>query len=174
MHLSVIGSGYVETTIAACFADLGHDVVNVDIDEEIVTAINDGTVPIHENGLADLVSTHAGTGGTGRLRATTDYDAVRETDLTFLYLPTPQTDDGSIDLSIMQAGAKQLGATLAGKPDWHTVVVKSTVIPGSTERCDRPDSGSRKRNDRGRGHRDRDESRVPPGRHRSRRFSPSR
>lgn len=133
MHLSVIGSGYVGTTIAACFADLGHDVVNVDIDEAVVTAINDGTAPIHEDGLADLVAAHAGTGGTGRLRATTDYDAVRETDLTFLCLPTPQTDDGNIDLSIMQAGAEQLGATLAGKPDWHTVIVKSTVIPGSTD-----------------------------------------
>ena len=133
MRLSIIGSGYVGTTVAACFADLGHDVVNVDIDEEIVETINDGRAPIHEAGLDDLIAEHAGPDGTGRLRATTDYDAVLDTDATFLCLPTPQTDDGSIDLSIMEAGARQLGGTLATKTDWHTVVVKSTVVPGSTE-----------------------------------------
>ena len=133
MRLSVIGSGYVGTTIAACFADLGHDVVNVDIDEEIVDAINSGTAPIHEDKLPDLVADHAGKGGTGRLRATTDYDAVRETDVTFLCLPTPQNDDGSIDLSIMEIGAAKLGTTLAQIEKWQTVIVKSTVVPGSTE-----------------------------------------
>ncbi|QAU12213.1 UDP-glucose/GDP-mannose dehydrogenase family protein [Halorubrum sp. BOL3-1] len=133
MKISIIGSGYVGTTVAACFADLGHDVVNIDIDEAIVETINDGDAPIHEEGLPELVADHAGPDGTGRLHATTDYDAVLDTDVTFLCLPTPQNDDGSIDLSIMEAGAKQLGATLADKPDWHTVVVKSTVVPGSIE-----------------------------------------
>ncbi|ELZ39396.1 UDP-glucose 6-dehydrogenase AglM [Halorubrum tebenquichense] len=133
MRLSIIGSGYVGTTIAACFADLGHDVVNVDIDESIVETINVGDAPIHEAGLDELIAAHAGPEGTGRLRATTDYDAILDTDVTFLCLPTPQNDDGSIDLSIMEAGATQLGETLAEKSDWHTVVVKSTVVPGSTE-----------------------------------------
>jgi len=133
MEISIIGSGYVGTTVAACFADLGHGVVNVDVDGAVVEAINDGDAPIHEEGLPELVAAHAGREGTGRLRATTDYDAVLDTDVTFLCLPTPQNDDGSIDLSIMEAGAKQLGATLATKPEWHTVVVKSTVVPGSTE-----------------------------------------
>ena len=132
MDLSIVGSGYVGTTVAACFADLGHDVVNIDIDESIVETINAGNAPIHEEGLADLIAAHAGPEGTGRLRATTDYAAVRDTDVTFLCLPTPQNDDGSIDLSIMEAGASQLGETLAVKDDWHTVVVKSTVVPGST------------------------------------------
>ncbi|VTT88162.1 UDP-glucose 6-dehydrogenase [Halorubrum sp. DM2] len=133
MRLSIIGSGYVGTTIAACFADLGHEVVNVDIDESIVETINDGDAPIHEAGLDELIAAHAGPEGTGRLRATTDYEAVHDTEVTFLCLPTPQNDDGSIDLSIMEAGATQLGETLAEKSDWHTVVVKSTVVPGSTE-----------------------------------------
>jgi UDPglucose 6-dehydrogenase len=123
----------VGTTIAACFADLGHDVINVDIDDAVIETINDGTAPIHEDGLPELVTTHAGDGSTGRLQATTDYDAVRETDVTFLCLPTPQRDDGSIDRSIMEASAEQLGQTLANKSDWHTVVVKSTVVPGTTE-----------------------------------------
>ncbi|RDZ35263.1 MULTISPECIES: UDP-glucose 6-dehydrogenase AglM [Haloferax] len=133
MQLSVIGSGYVGTTIAACFADLGHTVVNVDIDTGIVEAINRGEPPIHEDGLPELVATRAGEDGTGRLRATTDYSDVLETDVTFLCLPTPQQADGEIDLSIMEAGAEQLGETLAQKSDWHTVVVKSTVVPGTTE-----------------------------------------
>ena len=133
MNLSIIGSGYVGTTIAACFADLGHEVVNIDIDAEIVEMIDSGTAPIHEEGLPELVAKHAGKDGTGRLQATTAYDAVLDTDVTFLCLPTPQRDDGSIDLSIMKAGAEQLGQTVAENDDWHTVIVKSTVVPGSTE-----------------------------------------
>lgn len=132
MDLSIVGSGYVGTTVAACFADLGHDVVNIDIDESVVETINAGEAPIHEEGLSELIAEHAGPDGTGRLQATTDYAAVRDTEVTFLCLPTPQKDDGSIDLSITEAGASQLGKTLADKADWHTVVVKSTVVPGST------------------------------------------
>ena len=133
MRVSIIGSGYVGTTVAACFAELGHEVVNVDIDADVVDAINAGTAPIHEDGLPERIAEHAGPDGTGRLEATTDYDAVLDTDVTFLCLPTPQTDDGSIDLSIMTTAADQLGTTLAQKNDHHTVVVKSTVVPGSTE-----------------------------------------
>ncbi|QPV64331.1 UDP-glucose/GDP-mannose dehydrogenase family protein [Halosimplex litoreum] len=129
MHVSIVGSGYVGTTVAACLADLGHDVTNVDVDEDTVAAINDGESPIHEPGLADLVAEHAGE----TLRATTDYDAVRETDVTFLALPTPSEDDGAIDLAYMEAGAASLGEALADKDGDHLVVVKSTVVPGSTE-----------------------------------------
>lgn len=133
MQVSIVGSGYVGTTIAACFADLGHEVVNIDIDEDIVETINSGTPPIHEDGLPQLVGEHAGQDGTGRLRGTTDYESILATDATFLCLPTPQDDDGSIDLSVMETGATQLGKTLEATEDWHTVVVKSTVVPGTTE-----------------------------------------
>ncbi|WP_152040968.1 UDP-glucose 6-dehydrogenase AglM [Salinigranum salinum] len=131
MRISVIGSGYVGTTLAACFADLGHEVVNVDIDEEVVATINRGEPPIHEEGLPERVARHVTE--TGRLRATTDYDDVLETEATFVALPTPSRDDGSIDLSIMEAGTEQLGETLSTKEGWHTVVVKSTVVPGTTQ-----------------------------------------
>ena len=130
MDISVIGSGYVGTTLAACFADLGHDVVNVDIDEAVVETINRGEAPIHEERLPELVARHVT--DTERLRATTDYAAVLETDVTFVALPTPSDDTGRIDLSVMEAGAEQLGETLAAKAGWHTVVVKSTVVPGTT------------------------------------------
>ncbi|RXK47459.1 UDP-glucose 6-dehydrogenase AglM [Halorientalis pallida] len=129
MHVSVVGSGYVGTTIAACFADLGHEVTSVDIDEDIVAAVNDGDAPIHEPGLDPLVSVYGG----DRLRATTDYDTIRETDVTFLALPTPKNDDGSIDTSIMEAGAESVGEAIAEKDGYHLVVVKSTVVPGTTE-----------------------------------------
>ncbi|KAB1188434.1 MULTISPECIES: UDP-glucose 6-dehydrogenase AglM [Haloferax] len=128
MKLSIIGSGYVGTTVAACFAELGHDVVNVDIDEDIVRSINAGNAPIHEPGLDELVETHAG----DRLRATTDYEAVLDTDATFLALPTPSNEDGSIDLGAMKAAAASLGETLAAKDDYHLVVTKSTVVPTTT------------------------------------------
>ncbi|WP_436344887.1 UDP-glucose 6-dehydrogenase AglM [Natronorubrum sp. FCH18a] len=129
MHVSIVGSGYVGTTVAACLADLGHDVINIEIDEEIVETINAGEAPIHESGLADRIAEHAGT----NLRATTDYAEIRETDVTFLCLPTPQADDGSLDLAIMRAGSESLGQALAEKAGDHLVVVKSTVLPGTTE-----------------------------------------
>ncbi len=128
MNVSIVGSGYVGTTLAACLADAGHEVVNVDVDEDVVATINDGEAPIHEPDLPELIDRYAG----DRLRATTDYGAVRETDVTFLALPTPSREDGSIDLSIMAAAAESLGEVLTGK-DGHLVVVKSTVVPGSTE-----------------------------------------
>jgi len=129
MNVSIVGSGYVGTTIAACLADIGHDVVNVEIDDEIVATINAGEAPIHESGLEQRIADHAGT----NLRATTDYDAVRDTDVTFLCLPTPQSESGSLDLAIMRAGAESLGRALADKDSEHLVVVKSTVLPGTTE-----------------------------------------
>ncbi|WP_407066853.1 nucleotide sugar dehydrogenase [Haloarcula sediminis] len=132
MNVSIVGSGYVGTTVAACLADLGHEVTAIDIDEGIVDAINDGETPIHEPGLDELVAEHGG----GRLQATTDYDAILDTDLTMLALPTPSNDDGSIDLGYMEAGAASVGEALAGGDNGdtpHLVVTKSTVIPRTTD-----------------------------------------
>ena len=133
MNVSIVGSGYVGTTVAACLADLGHEVVTIDIDEDTVNAINDGESPIHEPGLDELVAEHGG----GRLRASTDYDKILDTELTMLALPTPSNDDGSIDLQFMEAGAASIGEALAGaeRPDDdpHLVVTKSTVVSNTTE-----------------------------------------
>jgi UDPglucose 6-dehydrogenase len=129
VHVSIVGSGYVGTTMAACLADLGHTVITVDVDEGIVDAINDGEAPIHEPALADRVADQAG----ARLRATTDYDEVRATDVTVLALPTPSREDGSIDTVHVEAGARSLGEAIGRKDDDHLVVVKSTVVPGTTE-----------------------------------------
>ena len=128
MEVSIVGSGYVGTTVAACFAAMGHSVVTVDVDESIVEEINAGRAPIHEPGLDDIVAEHGG----DRLTATTDYAVAADTDATFLALPTPSREDGSVDTSIVEAGARSLGEALADVDD-HLVVVKSTVVPGTTE-----------------------------------------
>jgi len=127
MHITVIGSGYVGTTIAACFADIGHMVTAIDIDQQIVDTLNAGETPISEPGLADLIAEHAG----DRLTASTEYDVVPESDLTFLAIGTPSNDDGSIDLRGLEAAAEATGEALADKNDRHLVVIKSTVTPPS-------------------------------------------
>jgi len=129
MNVSIVGSGYVGTTVAACLTDIGHDVWNIDIDETVVTSLNEGVAPIYEPGLDTLVETYGG----DRLQATTEYDAIKETDITFLALPTPSNADGSIDLTAMKQGAESVGEVLATKNEYHVVVVKSTVIPGTAD-----------------------------------------
>ena len=129
MHISVIGSGYVGTTVAACFADLGHQVTAIDIDEDVVNTLNEGKAPIDEPGLEDLLEKHVG----DRLEATTSYDAVPESDVTFLAIGTPSNEDGSIDLTALEAAAEATGEALAEKSERHLVVIKSTVTPMSIE-----------------------------------------
>jgi UDPglucose 6-dehydrogenase len=129
MELGIVGSGYVGTTVAACLADAGHDVVNVDVDEEVVDAVNDGRSPIHEDGLDELVAAHAG----DRLRATTEHAALRDVDCVFLCLPTPSRDDGSIDLGPFASGVDAVAEALSGVDDPPIVVTKSTVVPGTNE-----------------------------------------
>jgi len=127
MHITVIGSGYVGTTISACFAEMGHTVTAIDIDQEIVDTLNAGEAPISEPGLEELIAKHAG----GRFTASTSYDAVPESDVTFLAIGTPSNDDGSIDLAGLEAAAKATGEALAEKEERHLVVIKSTVTPPS-------------------------------------------
>ena len=131
MDISIVGSGYVGTTIAACFAELGHTVTTIDIDEDIVKQINAGEPPIHEPGLDSLIATHGG----NRLTATKSYDIVPETAVTILALLTPPTSDGSIDLSYMETGAEAVGTALdrVNNEHQHVIVTKSTVVPTTTE-----------------------------------------
>ena len=129
MHASVVGSGYVGTTVAACLADLGHDVVAIDIDEETVARLDAGETHIHEPKLDPLVSAHAG----DRLTATTNHTAVADTDVTFLAAETPAREDGSIDPSALLAAAEDVGEAVADKDGYHLVVVKSTVLPDVIE-----------------------------------------
>lgn len=131
MKVSVIGSGYVGTVTAACFAELGHNVVCIDIDPEKVDMINRGKPPIYEEGLEELLNKHVGK----NIRATTDYDdAVTNTDISFICVGTPSDDNGNIDLGIVKAASQSLGSAIGKKDGYHVVVVKSTVVPETTEK----------------------------------------
>ena len=129
MKISIIGTGYVGMVTGACFAEKGHHVMCVDIDQSKVELINKGTAPIYERGLGDLLKKHAG----DRLRATTDLaDAVQQTDLSMIAVGTP-FDGNEIDLTYIKNVAKQLGQALRAKSGYHVVIVKSTVVPGTTD-----------------------------------------
>jgi UDPglucose 6-dehydrogenase len=129
MRISIIGTGYVGLVSGACLAEVGHDVTCVDLDPAKVEAINAGRAPIHEAGLPELLQRVVGR----KLRATADLaGAVQSSDVTFIAVGTPAAD-GKIDLQYVKRAAEQIGAAMRGKPGRHTVVVKSTVIPGTTD-----------------------------------------
>ena len=135
MNVAIIGTGYVGTVTGTCFAELGHNVVCVDVDAAKVDRINAGIPPIHEPGLPALLKAHVGK----RLRATDDYnDAILNSEVTFICVGTPSGDDGRIDLSIVRSASKSIGKALAERGAdalyaYHVVVVKSTVVPGTTD-----------------------------------------
>jgi UDPglucose 6-dehydrogenase len=130
MKISIVGTGYVGLVTGACLADKGQDVTCVDIDEARVDALNRAHSPIFENGLDALLRKHVGS----QLSATSDIEtAVVESDLTMIAVGTPFLGD-SIDLTAVLTAARQIGAALKRKPGYHVVVVKSTVVPGTTVR----------------------------------------
>jgi UDPglucose 6-dehydrogenase len=128
MNISIMGTGYVGLVTGACLAKLGHNVICVDIDEKKINEINSGTSPIYEEGLERLLSKYR-----NRLSATTDYQsAIKNSDITFICVGTPSKNDGSIDLSAVGTAAKDIGRQLKKKKRWHLIVVKSTVLPGTS------------------------------------------
>ena len=130
MQVSVFGLGYVGSVSAASFAADGHHVIGVDVNPDKVAAINAGRSPIVEPGLEDVL---ARTVAEGRLRATTDTaDAVRETEVSLLCVGTPSRRNGSLDLTYLERVSEQIGASLRDKSSYHVVVVRSTVLPGTT------------------------------------------
>jgi UDPglucose 6-dehydrogenase len=130
MRISIIGTGYVGTVTGACFAHLGNDVICVDVDSKRVESMNKGVPPIYEEGLEQLLKTHAGKG----LKATLDYDeAIANTDISFICVPTPTDDGGKIDLRFIREASKSIGQRLKNKKQYHVVVVKSTVVPQTTQ-----------------------------------------
>jgi UDPglucose 6-dehydrogenase/GDP-mannose 6-dehydrogenase len=134
MRISVIGTGYVGLVSGACFSEIGHDCVCVDVDASKVDRINRGIAPIHENGLDALLARHVGK----RLVATTDLRrAVLDSEITFIAVGTP-FDGQRIDLTFVREAARQIGVALREKDGYHVVVVKSTVVPGTTDEVVRP------------------------------------
>jgi GDP-mannose 6-dehydrogenase len=130
MKVSVFGLGYVGSVSAAMLASDGHDVIGVDLNPDKVAAINAGASPIVEPGLGEALQDVV---SKGRLRATTNTEqAVRESEISLICVGTPSRKNGSLDLSYVERVAKEIGSVLKDKPDYHVVVVRSTVLPGST------------------------------------------
>jgi len=129
MKISVIGCGYVGCVTGVCFADMGHEVVLVDVDPAKVRAIGAGQTPIYEPELEDLIRKNR-----DRISATTDLRvAVGSTDITFVAVGTPSQEDGAIDLSYILTACEEIGQALKEKEAFHTVIIKSTVFPGTTK-----------------------------------------
>jgi len=126
--ISVIGLGKLGSPLAACFAAAGFCVQAVDVDPAKVDAINRGVPPVHEPGLAELIrESH------GRLRAGRDWEqAVRESDATFIVVGTPSEPTGGFSLRYVLPTCEAIGRALRAKPDFHLVVLTSTVMPEST------------------------------------------
>lgn len=129
MNISIIGTGYVGLVTGTCFAKLGNRVICVDIDKKKVQLINDGISPIYEEGLDDVLAENK-----NNIEATTDYEnAVNNSDVTFICVGTPSESDGGIDLSFVKDATIAIAKQLKKKDGWHLVVMKSTVLPGTTK-----------------------------------------
>ncbi len=132
IRLGVVGTGYVGLTTGACFAHVGHHVVCGDIDERKVALLNDGHIPIVEEGLEAIVNQSR---AAGRLEFVLGAEAAAaDADIVFLCVPTPQGDDGSADLTYIQQAAAQIAPVLKSGA---VVVNKSTVPVGSTAAVER-------------------------------------
>lgn len=128
MHIAVLGTGYVGLVTGACFAEFGVDVTCVDVNEEKIAQLRAGMMPIYEPGLEQMVSKNV---QAGRLRFTTDTkQAVEEALVIFLAVGTPPKDDGSPDMSFVEAAAKSIGEYMNG---YKVIVTKSTVPIGTGE-----------------------------------------
>jgi UDPglucose 6-dehydrogenase len=129
MKIAVIGSGYVGLTQSVCLANLGNDCIGVDIDEKKVKTLNSGIIPIYEPGLKDLLEINL---KEKRLYFTTDLKkAVRESEVIFICVGTPENDDGSVDMRYVWQAAEEIGKAMNG---YKVIVDKSTVPVGTADK----------------------------------------
>jgi len=129
MNISIIGIGYVGLVTGACFAKLGNNIICVDIDKKKIDLINRGISPIYEEGLEELLAKYK-----GKIKATDDCKyAIQNSEVTFICVGTPSKKHGNINLSFIKDAARNIGKQLRKKDEWHLVVVKSTVLPGTTK-----------------------------------------
>ena len=130
MKVSVFGLGYVGSVSAAMLATDGHDVVGVDVNPDKVAAINAGSSPIVEPGLGEALKSVV---TAGRLRATTSTEeAVRDSEVSLICVGTPSRRNGSLDLSYVERVSEEIGGALRNADHYHVVVLRSTVLPGTT------------------------------------------
>jgi GDP-mannose 6-dehydrogenase len=131
LKISIFGVGYVGAVSAGCLVSLGFDVIAVDISPEKVALLNRGISPIVEAEIDTLI---AGAVASGKLRATSDVEnSVLETDVSFISVGTPSAPDGSVSMRAVDEVVRSIGHAIARKDTPHTVVMRSTVPPGTAE-----------------------------------------
>lgn len=136
MRISIFGLGYVGSVSTACLAEIGHDVVGVDVNPDKVAQIRAGEAPIVDQGLGAVIAKGV---ASGRVAATGNVQAaVDATDVSFLCVGTPNLANGDLDLGFLLRATEELGVALANTSKAHMVVVRSTVLPGTTETVIRP------------------------------------
>ena len=129
MKIAVFGMGYVGVVSAACLARDGHEVTGVDPQPAKVQIVNSGKAPIIEKNVSELIEEAV---ASGRLRATTSAaEAVVATDLSLVCVGTPSRKNGSLDTSAVERVCEEIGAAIAAKGRPHTVVIRSTILPGT-------------------------------------------
>jgi GDP-mannose 6-dehydrogenase len=131
MRISVFGIGYVGVVSCGCLAELGHEIIGVDVSVEKIAMLAGGRSPIVEEEIDGLIAAAV---KQGRLTATDDVAAaVAGTDVSFISVGTPSASDGSVALGAVDGVIQSIGAALRAKPGPHTVVMRSTVPPGTAE-----------------------------------------
>ena len=129
MKITVIGTGYVGLVSGTCLADVGNDVLCLDVDANKIRILNEGGIPIHEPGLEAMVKKNA---ATGRLRFTTSVEqAIAHGTIQFIAVGTPPDEDGSADLQYVVAAARSIGKHMSG---YKVIVDKSTVPVGTADK----------------------------------------
>ena len=131
MKISVFGLGYVGSISAGCLADLGHQVIGVDVNPNKVRMINAGQSPAIEKDIDRIIqkNTHS-----QRLRAVTSAEeAVFNSDISLVCVGTPSSANGNLDLKYVERVCLEIGKAISHKTSFHTVVIRSTILPGSTE-----------------------------------------
>jgi UDPglucose 6-dehydrogenase len=133
MRIAVVGLGKLGAPLAAVLASKGNEVLGVDISDEVVRQVNEGRAPVDEPGLQELVSASR-----ERLRATSDFTAVRDSEVIIVLVPTPSDERGAFTNAFVLAALEALGPGLQGRDAYQVLVVASTVMPGSCESEIRP------------------------------------
>jgi len=134
MRITVVGTGYVGLVSGVCLSEKGHNVICVDNNSDKVQKINNGVSPIYEDGLNELLKRNIGE----RLTASTDLrSAINNSDISLIAVGTP-FNGSVIDLSYIRQVSKEIGKCLSSKDEYHVVIVKSTVVPGTTDDIVKP------------------------------------
>lgn len=129
MRISILGAGYVGAVSGACLAELGHDVVVADVDRAKVDLIANGQAPIVEKGLSEMIAENV---GLNRLTAISDTaEAVATTEASIVCVGTPSRANGDLDLRYVEQVCSEIGEAIAKKDSRHTVIIRSTMLPGS-------------------------------------------